>query len=56
MGQRGGSFTDADLYVAAKYVATFPAFDEASARERWEPYGERVGLLRCLIDSSHMCL
>lgn len=42
MGQRGGPFTDADLYVTAYYVATFPAFDETSARERWQPYSERV--------------
>jgi hypothetical protein len=42
MGPRGGPFTDADLYVTAKYVAAFPAFDEASAKERWQPFGERV--------------
>lgn len=42
MGVKGGPFTDADLYVTAKYAATFPAFDEASAKERWQPYSERV--------------
>ena len=42
MGSKGGPFTDADLYVTAKYVAGIPAFDEVSSKERWQPYGERV--------------
>jgi hypothetical protein len=58
MGSKGGPFTDADLYVTAKYVAAFPAFDEASAKERWQPYSDRVcstllckRLLSCLASS-----
>ncbi|KAF5384980.1 hypothetical protein D9615_001395 [Tricholomella constricta] len=41
MGPRGGPFTDADLYVTAKYMISFPSFDEASGKERWQPYSER---------------
>ncbi|KAG6911548.1 hypothetical protein DXG01_011850 [Tephrocybe rancida] len=41
MGPKGGSFTDADLYVTAKYTLTLPKFDEASGKERWQPYSER---------------
>lgn len=42
MGQKGGSFTDADLYITAKYVASFPNFDEIASRDRWQPYSEKV--------------
>ncbi|GLB36006.1 hypothetical protein LshimejAT787_0302940 [Lyophyllum shimeji] len=41
MGPKGGPFTDADLYVTAKYLAFFPNFDEASGKERWQPFSER---------------
>lgn len=40
MGPKGGPFTDADLYVTASYLASFPNFDEASGKERWQPYSE----------------
>lgn len=42
MGEKGGPFTDADSYIAAKYLASFPDFDEATSRERWEPFHEKV--------------
>lgn len=42
MGQKGGPFTDADLYVTAKYIAAFTNWDDASARDRWNPYHEKV--------------
>jgi hypothetical protein len=42
MGTKGGPFTDADLYIAAKYVAFFSDFENATARERWDPYHELV--------------
>ncbi|KAF8078768.1 hypothetical protein FPV67DRAFT_1466387 [Lyophyllum atratum] len=41
MGPKGGPFTDADLYVTAKYMASLRNFDEASGKERWQPYSER---------------
>ncbi|KAG6841951.1 hypothetical protein C0991_005131 [Blastosporella zonata] len=41
MGPRGGPFTDADLYVTAKYTLSMPNFDDASGKERWQPYSER---------------
>jgi len=45
MGSKRGPFTDADLYVTANYVAAFSAFDIASAKERWQPFSERVSIL-----------
>ncbi|KAF9462087.1 hypothetical protein BDZ94DRAFT_1166308 [Collybia nuda] len=41
MGQKGGPFTDADLYITAKYVASFPNFDEISSKDRWQPFHEK---------------
>ncbi|KAG5715650.1 hypothetical protein E4T56_gene488 [Termitomyces sp. T112] len=41
MGQGGEPFTDADLYITAKYTLTCPNFDNVSGKERWEPYSER---------------
>lgn len=43
MGQKGGPFTDADLYITAKYVASFPNFDDIASKDRWQPYHEKVG-------------
>jgi len=40
MGTKGSPFTDADLYITAKYVASFPDFENVTARERWDPYNE----------------
>ncbi|KAK2461645.1 hypothetical protein APHAL10511_006108 [Amanita phalloides] len=40
MGFKGGPFTEADLYITAKYVAFFSDFENVTARERWEPYRE----------------
>jgi len=45
MGPAGCSFTDADYYVTAKYIASFANWDEASGRERWGPFGDRVNFL-----------
>ena len=42
MGSGGGPFTEADLYVTAKYVVSLPDFDNLSGRERWDPFHERV--------------
>ena len=42
MGSKGGPFTDADLYITAKYVAFFSDFENATTRERWDPYNELV--------------
>ncbi|KAG6836378.1 hypothetical protein H0H93_008678 [Arthromyces matolae] len=41
MGQKGGPFTDADLYITAKYILASPNFDDLSGKERWEPFSER---------------
>ncbi|KAF8634397.1 hypothetical protein AX15_000852 [Amanita polypyramis BW_CC] len=41
MGPKGGPFTEADLYITAKYVAFFSDFENVTARERWEPYHEQ---------------
>ncbi|KAF8745117.1 hypothetical protein AX14_010581 [Amanita brunnescens Koide BX004] len=42
MGSKGAPFTDADLYITAKYVAFFSDFENATTRERWDPYHELV--------------
>lgn len=42
MGEKGGPFTDADSYIAAKYLASFPDFDGATSRERWGPFHDKV--------------
>jgi len=44
MGQKGASFTEADNYITAKYIASFPQWDDASAKERWEPFVQKVKL------------
>ena len=42
MGEKGGPFTDADNYIAAKYIASFPDFEGASSRELWGPFHDKV--------------
>lgn len=42
MGQKGAPFTEADNYITAKYIASFPKWDDASAKERWEPFVQKV--------------
>jgi hypothetical protein len=42
MGEKGGPFTDADNYIAAKYLASFPDFEGATSRERWGPFHDKV--------------
>jgi len=44
MGQKGAPFTEADNYMTAKYIASFSQWDDASAKERWEPFVQRVKL------------
>ncbi|KAF9015530.1 hypothetical protein BDQ17DRAFT_1269418 [Cyathus striatus] len=41
MGSKGEPFTEADHYIAAKYISTFPDWEEASSKERWEPFCEK---------------
>ncbi|KAJ3754424.1 hypothetical protein EV360DRAFT_86847 [Lentinula raphanica] len=41
MGQSGGPFTDADLALVARYVASFDDFRIASHRQRWIPWSQR---------------
>jgi len=38
MGQKGATFTEADIYITAKYIASFPHWEDAGAKERWEPF------------------
>lgn len=42
MGEKGDPFTDADNYMAAKYLASFPDFEGATSRERWTPFHDKV--------------
>lgn len=42
MGQKGGSFTEADFAICARHVASFPDFREASFTEKWVPFGDKV--------------
>ena len=42
MGEKGGPFTDADNYIAAKYLASFPDFEGATSRELWGPFHDKV--------------
>ncbi|KAF8640705.1 hypothetical protein AX17_000361 [Amanita inopinata Kibby_2008] len=41
MGPKGSTFTDADLYITAKYVASFSNFASAASKDRWDPYHEQ---------------
>jgi len=41
MGEKGGPFTEADNYIAAKYLASFPDFEGATSRERWGPFHDK---------------
>lgn len=44
MGPKGGPFTDADLYITAQYIASFPNFEDAPAKDRWDPFHEKVSV------------
>ncbi|KAF5312699.1 hypothetical protein D9619_002873 [Psilocybe cf. subviscida] len=39
MGQKGGAFTEADLYITAKWIASHPNWNQMSSKQRWEPIG-----------------
>ncbi|KAF8167751.1 hypothetical protein B0H34DRAFT_28743 [Crassisporium funariophilum] len=41
MGEKGGPFTDADQYIAAKYIASFPKWEDALTKDRWAPFHEK---------------
>ncbi|KIK07449.1 hypothetical protein K443DRAFT_673364 [Laccaria amethystina LaAM-08-1] len=41
MGTKGSAFTEADLYVTAQYIVSFPDWDEASSKDRWTPFSEK---------------
>ncbi|TFK30797.1 hypothetical protein FA15DRAFT_751795 [Coprinopsis marcescibilis] len=41
MGVQGGSFTEADMYIAAKYICDFRNWDGTAHRNRWEPFAEK---------------
>lgn len=42
MGQKGEPFTEADQYIAAKYIAEFPRWHETTSKDRWTPFAEKV--------------
>lgn len=42
MGQKGGAFTEADLYITAKWIASHPNWNQMSSKQRWEPIGIKV--------------
>lgn len=44
MGPKGGPFTEADLAITARHIATFADFGAISFQEKWVPFGEKVGL------------
>jgi hypothetical protein len=44
MGLKGATFTEADTYITAKYIASFPQWEDAAAKERWEPFAKKVKL------------
>ena len=46
MSESRTPFNEADMYMAAKYIADFPHFESATNSERWGPFGERVSAER----------
>lgn len=42
MGTKGSPFTEADLYVTAQYIVSFPNWDEASSKDRWTPFSQKA--------------
>jgi len=41
MGERNGPFTKADLYFAAKYIASISDWATMTSNDRWEPFHAR---------------
>ncbi|KAF8647940.1 hypothetical protein AX16_006472 [Volvariella volvacea WC 439] len=41
MGKKGEPFNDADLYITAKHVASYPSWHHATHRDRWESFADR---------------
>lgn len=42
MGQKGEPFSEADMYIASKYIAEFPRWHETTSKDRWGPFAEKV--------------
>lgn len=45
MGHAGGAFTDADLALTSRYVASFDDFVSAPFGKKWAPWGLRVSFV-----------
>ncbi len=45
MGNSGGAFTDADLAMTARYVASFNDFAATPFGQKWTPWGQRVSFV-----------
>ncbi|KAF9029269.1 hypothetical protein BDZ89DRAFT_1091845 [Hymenopellis radicata] len=41
MGPKGGPFTDADLAITARHIASFPDFSKVNFQDKWLPFGEK---------------
>ncbi|KDR85349.1 hypothetical protein GALMADRAFT_53006 [Galerina marginata CBS 339.88] len=41
MGDSGSPFTDADLYVTAKYIAASQNWEDTTSKDRWEPHHQK---------------
>ncbi|KAF8973545.1 hypothetical protein BDZ97DRAFT_1775664 [Flammula alnicola] len=41
MGEKGGPFTKADLYMTAKHIAFVPNWEQASTKDRWDPHSAK---------------
>lgn len=47
MGQKGEPFSEADMYIASKYIAEFPRWHETTSKDRWGPFAEKVFTWLC---------
>ena len=45
MGEAGGRFTEADRYLMAKHIGSYPRFSELRGQDQWEPFEEKVRFL-----------
>jgi len=44
MGKAGERVTEADRYMMAKHVASFPQFSLLRNQDQWEPFAEKARL------------
>ncbi len=44
MGETGGPFNEADMYITAKYIASTPDWERLRNKDRWDPFHEKVFL------------